>query len=319
MQPDVTVIVPAHDAAATIGDTLTALAAQEFDGAYEVVVVDDGSADETAAIAQRAGASVVRHAVARGPAAARNAGRAAARGRLLAYTDADCAPARDWLARGAEAARGADLVQGSVAPTPDAPVGPYDRTLWVSEASPRLYETANLFVTPEVFDRVGGFRAFTQPGPGLRPATGTEHFGEDIVFALEARRTGARFAFAQEAAVHHAVFRRGPRAYVRERRRLRYMPALVREVPELRGSFVAGLFLSPRSAKFDLALAAVAAAALTRRAWPLAAVVPYARTLRRTQLWRRSALRENAARIAADAVTCASLVEGSVAARTPVL
>src|SRR3954471_23237968 len=52
---DVTVIVPAHDAAATIGDTLSALAAQDFEGVYEVVVVDDGSSDETAAIAERAG------------------------------------------------------------------------------------------------------------------------------------------------------------------------------------------------------------------------------------------------------------------------
>src|SRR5437763_1641287 len=81
-----------------------------------------------------------------------------------------------------------------------------------------------------------------------------------------------------------AVCRRGPRGYIRERRRLRYMPARVREVPELRGSFVAGLFLSQRSAKFDLALAGLATAALTRRAWPLAAAVPYARTLRRGQL-----------------------------------
>lgn len=314
---DVSVIVPAHDAALTIGDTLASLARQDFDGEYEVVVVDDGSRDDTGAIAARAGASVVRHDVALGPAAARNAGRAAARGRALAYTDADCVPAPDWLARGTAALRSADLVQGSVAPVSEP--GPFDRTLWVSEASPRLYETANLFVTPEVFDRVGGFRAFTQPGPGLRPATGTEHFGEDIVFALEARRAGATFAFAQDAAVGHAVFRRGPRAFVAERRRLRYMPALVREVPELRGSFVAGLFLSPRTAKFDLALAGVLTAALTRRVWPLAAALPYAGTLRRTQLWRRSAWRENAARVAADAVGCASLVEGSIAARTPVL
>lgn len=315
---DVTVIVPAHNAAATIGATLDALAAQDFGGAYEVIVVDDGSSDDTGAIARRADVDVlVRHDVALGPAVARNAGRAAARGRLLAYTDADCVPAPDWLTRGTAALRGADLVQGSVAPAEDP--GPFDRTLWVSEASPRLYETANLFVTPEVFDRVGGFRAFTQPGPGLRPATGTEHFGEDIVFALEARRSGATFAFAPDAAVRHAVFRRGPRAFVAERRRLRYMPALVREVPELRGSFVAGLFLSQRTAKFDLAVAGVAAFAVSARRWPLLAVLPYARTLRRAQLWRRSAWRENAARVAADAVACASLVEGSVAARTPVL
>ena len=317
--PDVSVIVPAHDAAATVGATLDALAGQAFAGTYEVIVVDDGSRDATGAIAQRAGARVVRHDIAAGPAAARNSGRRAAGGRLLAFTDADCAPAPDWLARGADAARDADLVQGSVAPPPGVGVGPFDRTLWVFAESPRLYETANLFVTPELFDRVGGFRAFTAPGPGLRPAVGTEHFGEDILFGWAARRLGARVTFHAPAVVHHAVFRRGPRGYIRERWRLRYFPAIVREVPELRGGFVAGLFLSPRSAKFDLALAGVAAAAATRRPAPLAAVLPYAATLRRTQLWRRSAWRENLARVSADAVGAAALAAGSVAARTPVL
>lgn len=317
--PDVSVIVPAHDAAATVGETLGALAAQEFDGSYEVIVVDDGSSDATAAIAEGAGARVVRHDVAAGPAAARNSGRRAARGKLLAFTDADCAPTPDWLSRGKQAARDADLVQGSVAPTPGVGVGPFDRTLWVFESSPRLYETANLFVTSELFDRVGGFRAFVAPGPGLRPAVETEHFGEDILFGYAARRLGARVRFHQPAAVHHAVFRRGPRAYIRERWRLRYMPAMVREVPELRRGFVAGLFLSPRSARFDLALVGVATAALTRRRAPLVAALPYAATLRRTQLWRRSAWRENLARVSADAVTLVALARGSIAARTPVL
>src|SRR4051794_28472638 len=309
---DVSVIVPARDAAATIDATLEALARQDFDGSYEVVVVDDGSVDGTGERARSGGAVVVRHDVARGPAAARNAGRAAARGRLLAYTDADCVPEPDWLAHGSAACVAADLVQGTVRPA--GPLGPFDRSLWVLEGAPRLYETANLFVTPEVFDRVGGFRAFTAPGPGRRPATPTEHFGEDVVFALRARRAGARFAFAADATVQHAVFRRDARAFVAERRRLRYMPALVREVPEMRGGFVAGLWLSPRTAKFDLALAGVIAAAATRRRTPLLGAVPYLLTLRRGQLWRRSAWRENAARVAADATAFVSLVEGSAAA-----
>jgi glycosyltransferase involved in cell wall biosynthesis len=317
--PDVSVIVPARDAAATIDATLSGLAAQEFGGSFEVIVVDDGSVDATGAIARAAQVDgLVRHDVPLGPAVARNAGRSAAQGRLLAYTDADCVPQPGWLAAGVAAVDGgASLVQGTVLPA--GPVGPFDRTLWVLEEAPRLYETANLFVTPEVFDRVGGFRPFVAPGPGRRPAAPTEHFGEDVVFALEARRAGARFAFAADAEVRHAVFPRGPRAFVRERRRLRYLPALVREVPELRGSFVAGLWLSPRSARFDAALAGVACAALTGRRRYLLAAVPYALVLQRGQPWRRSLWRENAARVAADAVSLASLLEGSAAARTPVL
>jgi glycosyltransferase involved in cell wall biosynthesis len=322
---DISVIVPARNAADTISATLTALAAQTFDGDFEVVVVDDGSNDETASLARRASANVISHAVATGPAQARNSGRRAARGALLAFTDADCEPVADWLSFGWQAAQRADLVQGAVRPAPGSEVGPFDRTLWISEHSPRLYETANLFVNKDTFDRVGGFRAFAASDarsagtPGLRPVDGTDHFGEDILFACEALRKGARFVFEARAEVYHAVFRRGAAEYVRERWRLRYMPAIVREAPELRSSFHLNYFLSERTARFDLALGGVALAAAMRRREPLLLAVPYLKRLRRRGLWRRSAWRENIGMIAADGVSFAALARGSVAAREIVL
>lgn len=323
-QVNVSVIVPAHNAQSTIGRTLAALARQEFGGRYEVIVVDDGSSDQTAQIARQAGARVISHPAPRGPAAARNAGRAAARGELLAFTDADCEPTPRWLAEGSSAARDADLVQGSIRPIPGVLVGPFDRTLRVEESSPRLFESANVFVRPELFDRIGGFKAFAQsdPGngrlPGLRPERPIA-FGEDIVFGWTARRQGARVRFHTPALVHHAVFPRGPRGYIRERWRLRWMPALVREAPEMRSNFVAGVFLSRRSARFDVALVALGVSACSQRRWPLLLVLPYLATLRRTQLWRRSAWRENLGLVCGDAMGCAALARGSAAARTIVL
>jgi mycofactocin system glycosyltransferase len=63
-----------------------------------VVVVDDGSADPAAvcATAGRHGARVLRHDVSRGPAAARNAGLAAAGTDLVAFVDSDCVPRPGW-------------------------------------------------------------------------------------------------------------------------------------------------------------------------------------------------------------------------------
>ena len=53
--------------------------------------------------------------------------------------------------------------------------------------------------------------------------------------------------FADRALVHHAVFPRGPRGFIAERWRLRFFPALVREVPELRGGLTgAGSWLGAR-------------------------------------------------------------------------
>jgi len=300
--PKVSVIVPARDAAATIGATLAGLAAQER-APDEVIVVDDGSGDATATIAERAGATVVRGA-GQGPGAARNAGAAAATGDVLAFLDADCEPQMGWLRAGVAALQDAELVQGRTTPPPDAVVGPFDRTLWVV-APWGLFETANLFVRRSLFDELGGFE------PWLSPARSKE-LAEDVWFGWRAVRAGARTAFCDEALVHHAVFPRSSRDYVAERLRLRYFPAMAARIPELRERFFhRRVFLTPRSAAFDAALAGVALAALTRRPWPIALALPYARLARRRRAWPVD--------LVADAVGFGALVAGSIAARSPVL
>src|SRR5438067_12612865 len=70
----VSVIIPARDAAATLGECLDALAAEGVPGpAVELIVVDDGSVDGTARMAARPGFQVLASG-GRGPAAARNQG-----------------------------------------------------------------------------------------------------------------------------------------------------------------------------------------------------------------------------------------------------
>src|SRR4051794_11282879 len=88
---DVTVIVAAHNAAATLDRALTALGAQRFDKQYEVIVVDDGSTDQTAEIARRHAPLVklICNPTCRGAGAARNCGVETSGAPLLAFTDAD--------------------------------------------------------------------------------------------------------------------------------------------------------------------------------------------------------------------------------------
>lgn len=314
-EPIVSVVVPARNAATLLPRLFAALDRTALDGPWETVVVDDASTDATADLAAEWGASVVRLPSQSGPAAARNAGVAAARAPLIAFTDADCEPTPEWLPALVRALGEADLASGPVQPVPCADVGPFARTLSIGRESP-LFQTANLAARREVVDRVGGFEPFAPvPGvrTGLRPTVAEGHFGEDAVFGWRARRAGARTVFVDDALVHHAVFERGARDFIAEHWRRRFFPALVREVPELRSRFVLGVFLTRETALFDLAIAGVGASLLSRRRAPLVATLPY---LVCRLSWRAgSGMRENAALVAADAVGFLALVRGSAAAR----
>ena len=98
--PDYSVIVPAYEAAEVVGECVRALVRQTMDRArYEIIVVDDGSSDGTGDVARQAGADTVVCVEHGGPAAARNVGVAAARGKIVLFTDADCEPGPEWISK----------------------------------------------------------------------------------------------------------------------------------------------------------------------------------------------------------------------------
>ncbi len=314
----VTVVVPAHNAAATLPALLDALAALDVPPgtAVETVVVDDRSTDGTGelAAAHPVGATVLRSS-GTGPAAARNLGAAHGQGDVLAFTDADCAPTPGWLTAGlAGLDAGADLVQGAVGPPPGVHVGPFDRTLRVGQPT-QLFETANLLLRRTLFEELGGFESW------LGTATAKE-LGEDAWLGWRAIRSGARCTFAPQALVHHAVFPGTSRSFIRERTRLRFFPPLVARIPELRQAFCfRRVFLTRRTATFDLAVGGLVLAAVARRPWPLLAAVPYGRTIWGVaRVWGlRRGPEVAAANVAADAVGAVNLAAASARARTPLL
>jgi glycosyltransferase involved in cell wall biosynthesis len=108
--PDVSVIVPCRDAAAWIAETLSSVLEQRGT-TCELIVVDDGSRDNSADLAEATGARVFR-CPPLGVSAARNAGTARATGRYLQYLDADDVLEPGTLARRVEIAErtGADVV-----------------------------------------------------------------------------------------------------------------------------------------------------------------------------------------------------------------
>ena len=90
------VIIPAYNSEKTIGNCIDAIRNQDFSEQYEIIVVDDGSKDETADAAEELGAVVLKQKNS-GPAKARNLGARNSKGEILVFTDADCEPEKDWL------------------------------------------------------------------------------------------------------------------------------------------------------------------------------------------------------------------------------
>src|SRR5579863_3282257 len=93
--PKASVIIPAYNAAATIGACLESLKSQHYPD-YETIVVDDGSTDASAQIVEASQTRLIRgdH---RGLGAARNTGIEAASGEIVAFIDADARADADWL------------------------------------------------------------------------------------------------------------------------------------------------------------------------------------------------------------------------------
>ncbi len=129
----VSVLIPAYDASATLGRALDSVAAQRLDG-IDVIVVDDGSTDATAAVAAAhpVGARVLRHQANRGSSAALATALAAARHDRVAFLDAD----DEWLPGKLTAQLAALGEVTSIVATGFAHVDPAGRELWTYGAEP---------------------------------------------------------------------------------------------------------------------------------------------------------------------------------------
>ena len=197
----ISVIVPARNAGQTLGACLSALAAQRAPHPdFEIVVVDDGSTDDTADVAARAGASVL-HQAAQGPAAARNLGVTHTRGEFIVFTDADCRPAPDFVAELTAPLADPTVVgvKGVYATTQHARLARlaqlefeerYDRLV----RAPRLdfFDTHACALRRSALAAAGAFDTFF-------PSANSEDL--DLSYRLAAR--GARLAFTRCALVYH--------------------------------------------------------------------------------------------------------------------
>lgn len=225
---EASVILCVRNGAATIGAQLEALAAQECPHEWELVLVDNGSTDETMPIVSQwqpriPNLRVVEALEKAGLGYARNVGAAAARADVLAFCDADDVADPGWLAGLIAGAREADLVAGGLElellndqvtlrwrdmPEDDLRVGPH--------ALGRPYAMgANFAVRRSVYEAVGGC---------------DEVFitcGDDVDLSWRILRGGGSIVFRPDAVMHYRL-RSDLRGMVKQRYRYGEIHALLR-------------------------------------------------------------------------------------------
>jgi GT2 family glycosyltransferase len=183
--------VPTRDRPIDLERLLRALARQRTERSFEVIVVDDGS-EPPVDSASRDGLPATRllRRDGGGPAAARNAGAAAARGTYVLFTDDDTEPAPTWVEAACEfLERHPDhvAVEGPVGSPPFDPL--YEHSL--ENDAPGAYFTCNIAYRRRVLERLGGFLE-DFPDPHC----------EDLDLAFRATRLGA-IGFAPGMAITH--------------------------------------------------------------------------------------------------------------------
>jgi len=202
-RPDISVVVPFQNSAAHIERCVAALLAQDLPAdRYELILVGNNSTDHSEAIASAfAGIRILREPKP-GAYAARNRGVAEARGEMVVFTDADCAPCRSWLRCHAEAMSlpHVDVVLGSRNPgrstMPLRLMTLYEETKAAAifgGADKALYYgyTNNMAVRKHTLTEFGGFQEVIR--------------GADSVFIRQLidRRGCQAVSYCSEAAITH--------------------------------------------------------------------------------------------------------------------
>lgn len=160
----ISIIIPAKNEGEYLDRCLKSLAGQKFpEERYEVIVVDNGSDDDTVSIAHGYGVKIISLPEVQTISAVRNGGVAESSGDILVFLDADCTVAKDWLVC-------AELYfdRADVSCFGSSPVIPKQAT-WVEktwflvrQSKERVFErqwqeSTNMFVPKKYFNKVGGF------------------------------------------------------------------------------------------------------------------------------------------------------------------
>jgi cellulose synthase/poly-beta-1,6-N-acetylglucosamine synthase-like glycosyltransferase len=197
--PKASVVVCAYNAAATLAPCLESLTRLNYPD-YEIIVVDDGSTDATASIAEAAGVRAIKDAH-RGLSGARNRAIAEAAGRIVAFIDADAEADRDWLYHLVETLEGTGAVAAGGQNFPPDHMSATEAAIAAAPGEPREVRAAD-----DELDQVCGCSMAIDKARLPTPAPFDEAFttaGDDVDFSWSMQEHGLKLAYAPGATVIH--------------------------------------------------------------------------------------------------------------------
>ncbi|MFN2491840.1 MAG: glycosyltransferase family 2 protein [Pyrinomonadaceae bacterium] len=207
----VSVIVPVWNEVEKLHKCLRSLETQTYPSdLYEVIVVDNSSTEKIEPVISYYPHARLMQEQKAGSYAARNAGLAHAQGEIIAFTDADCFPASNWLESGVThllRSEGCAVVAGRIEMFPRLPLRPnaveqYELLISMAQKEfVRKYKfgaTANLFTFKQVFERAGPFLGDVKSGGDLEWGRRVVEAGYVLEYSDEVRVFhAARFSLAQ--------------------------------------------------------------------------------------------------------------------------
>jgi cellulose synthase/poly-beta-1,6-N-acetylglucosamine synthase-like glycosyltransferase len=202
----ISAIVPVFNAEKTINSCLTSLLNQDFNGKYEIILVDDGSADNTLQIIKgflkkyKKKIRLMRQAH-KGPATARNLGIKYARGDIILFTDSDCIVEKNWITQMIAPLKKEEIsgVQGAYKTKQKEIIAKFCQ-LEIEERYEKMKKsqyidfigTYSAAYRKKIFQKIGGFNEEYKIASG-----------EDMDFSFKAAKAGYKLVFNPDAVVYH--------------------------------------------------------------------------------------------------------------------
>jgi len=197
--PLVSIVVPVRNGVNHIEKLLNALMSQDYPKSFtEIIIVDNSSMDHSREMARKYPVILEMEDDKVSSYAARNKGIRIAQGEIIAFTDADCIPKKNWLSEGVRAlSEGhADMAGGKISfilsDSPSAAEVVDSVTFMQNEQNVQNKQTAvtaNLFVRKVLFERIGLFEEAKS--------------GEDFRWTKEAVQKGFSLIYADQAVIFH--------------------------------------------------------------------------------------------------------------------